>query len=241
MTLMALVHHNPQVTPGRLEPHLSGHDVVEVWAGSGNFPSHVGAAVVMGGFMGAYESTEHPWLIREAAWLESLVSNNVPVLGICLGAQLLAHALGGRAFRAPVPEVGVMQMSLTQAGTMHPVVSAAGPRALFAHQDTFEPPPGATLLAETSSYPAAFEMGSALALQYHPETRLEVARGWVDDPDFDMLDRVGLPPEAFLSQLTAFADEADERAEAMFSAWFHDVARPQRPHEQAGSIAADDV
>ncbi len=241
MARMALVHHNPEVTPGRLEPFLARHDVVEVWAGAGSFPREVEAVVVMGGFMGAYQRTEYPWLIREAAWLESLVAHDVPVLGICLGAQLLAHALGGRAFKAPVPEIGVMRLSLTEAGTMHPVVSAVGTRALFAHQDTFDPPPGATLLAETSSYPAAFEIGSALALQYHPETKIEVAQRWVDDPGFDMLDRVGFPPEAFLGQLAGFAQEADERAGEMFSAWFDRAARPGRLREEAGSIAADDA
>lgn len=241
MARMALVHHNPQATPGRLEPFLARHDVVRVWAGTGHFPSYVEAVVVMGGFMGAYETTAHPWLVREAAWLENLVADDVPVLGICLGAQLLAHSLGGTAFKAPRPEVGVIEVSLTEAGVAHPVVSAVGRRALFAHQDTFELPRGAALLAATSTYPAAFEIGSAVALQYHPETRIDVARSWLDDPSFDLLARAGVAAESFLGALSRFAEEADRRAHDMFSAWFDAIAGPGRSHGEAGSIAADDA
>lgn len=221
MSRIALVNHTPDLSPGRLKPFLDRHDVVEVWAPDGEFPRDVDAAVVMGGFMGAYETSDHPWLVTEKQWLAESVEQDMPVLGICLGSQLLADALGGRAYLAPAPEVGVVEMMPTEEGKRHPVMAALGTRSFFAHQDTFDVPPAATLLARTASHPAAFTQGSALALQPHPETPLWEALSWADEPGFDMPERVGMSREEYMAQLEEFADEAEAAAEKAFGAWFH--------------------
>lgn len=225
MSRVAVVHHNREIAVGRLKPFLRRHVVVDVWAPDADFPHDIDAAVVMGGFMGAYDTDLHPWLDDEKAWLEKRVSEETPVLGLCLGAQLLADVLGGRAFRAPHPEVGVVRVKLTEAGAAHPVISHLGDRAFFAHQDTFDPPADATLLASTGTYPAAFEVGSALAVQPHPETPLDEALAWAEDPRFDMLDRVGMSRDEYARTLRAHAVEAELAAEAMFGAWFGRLAR----------------
>jgi GMP synthase (glutamine-hydrolysing) len=220
MVRVAVVHHNREIGIGRLEEFLVGHDKVDVWAPEATYPVDVEAVVVMGGFMGAYETDLHPWLVDESTWLRLQVESGVPVLGICLGAQLLAHALGGEAFRAPRPEVGVVELHYTEEGRRHPVVSRLGERAFLAHQDTFRLPSDAVLLASTDRYPAAFRIGSAIGIQCHPETPVEEARRWLDFPDFDIPERAGVSRERYISELEEHAQATDHGAREFFAAWF---------------------
>lgn len=220
MVRIAVVHHERDSSVGRLGPHLAQHQTIDVPAWEGAFPAEVDAAIITGGVMGAYDTADHPWLAEEKRWIAGLVEADLPVLGICLGCQLLADSLGGRAYLADLPEVGVIGIHYTTAGANHPIVSLLGERALFVHQDTFELPPGATLLASTAAYPAAFELGSALALQPHPETPAVEAESWADAEDFHLLERAGLPREEYSAQLAAHEDYADAVAEELFGAWF---------------------
>lgn len=220
MPRIAVVHHNRELGLGRLGRPLREHEVTHVWARNGEFPHDIDAVVVMGGFMGVHETEAHPWLEDEKRWLTKRVDEGTPVLGICLGAQLLADALGGRAYRAALPEVGVVDVRLTEAGFRHPVGSRLGSRAFFAHEDTFELPPEGTLLAATESYPSAFECGSALGIQHHPETPLDEALAWADNPAFDLLDRVGMTREEYARALGDHDAEAERAALDLFDAWF---------------------
>jgi GMP synthase-like glutamine amidotransferase len=220
MARIAVVSHNREVGEGRLARHLAGHEVIDVWAPTTEFPEYVDAAVVLGGFMGAYDTPEYPWLEDEKKSIVDLVERNVPVLGICLGSQLIADALGGQAYLAPFPEVGVVEIELTAAGRHHPVVGSLGSRAFLAHQDTFDIPPGATLLASTAVYPTIFEMGSSLAVQSHPEVSADEALTWPDHVEFDMLERAGVDRQEYADQLAEHAGELAEGAERLFGAWF---------------------
>lgn len=220
MVRVAVVNHNVELVPGRLQPFLDRVEAVDVWAPGGVYPDGVDAAVVLGGFMGAYDTVTHGWLEAEKDWVRRLVTADKPVLGICLGAQLLADALGGLAFLAPQPEVGVIEVSLTPEGARHPLARLLGKRAFFAHQDTFRLPPGATLLATTDSYPAVFEVGSALAVQAHPETATDEAIAWADYPEFDLPARIGLSKRDYIEQLRDHRAEAEAAARRLFGAWF---------------------
>lgn len=172
--------------------------------------------------MGAYDVDAFPWLVEEKAWLRGLVQRQVPVLGICLGSQLLADALGGRAFQGGRPEAGLVPLELTPEGRTHPVIRACGDRVFSLHQDTFELPEGATLLARNANYPQAFEFGSALAVQFHPDADADLALEWAKEiPPF--LDRAGVELGDYQAELEAAEPTLDRQSRRLFAAFLEAV------------------
>jgi GMP synthase-like glutamine amidotransferase len=139
--------------------------------------------VVMGGPMGAGDTVEHPYLAREAELIAAMVNAGRPVLGVCLGAQLLARALGARIYRGEQAEIGFGTVSLTQAGLEDPVLGSLGVEILPVmhwHQDTFDLPAQALWLARSELFAhQAFRVGKrAYGLQFHLEVDRELARAW---------------------------------------------------------------
>jgi len=139
--------------------------------------------VVMGGTMGVYEAAQHPFLASEVELLAAAVAANLPVLGICLGAQLLAAALGAEVTRGPVLEIGEGDVILTPEGLEDPVLGPGSDGTLPVvhwHQDTFPLPSGTALLASTGLYrQQAFRAGRrAYGLQFHPEVDVGLAAAW---------------------------------------------------------------
>src|SRR6185436_494359 len=98
------------------------------------------AIVVMGGPMGAYDEADHPWLVEEKRLLREAVEADTPVWGVCLGAQLLASALGARVYRGEQPEVGVLPVHLTSEAADDPVFAGAPDSfpTLQWHGDSFD-------------------------------------------------------------------------------------------------------
>jgi GMP synthase (glutamine-hydrolysing) len=148
------------------------------------FPDGYDALVVMGGGMGVNDVAEHPWIDDELALLRHTVARDVPVLGVCLGAQLLAAACGGSVVRGRVgPELGVCRVHLTDGAESDPLLDGV-PRVTHAVQwhwdEILTLPPGATLLASSPRYPhQAFRVGErAWGLQFHPEARPSMVRRW---------------------------------------------------------------
>lgn len=145
--------------------------------------------VVLGGPMGAYERERYPFLNSSARMLDKAVECELPTLAICLGAQLLAQVAGGRARPGHRLEWGYTGIEFTGAGQEDPVLDGCEGEHFSFHADTFDLPVGTELLAYSEAYPQAFRVGSALALQFHPElspagiTRLLEGRGagLVDD------------------------------------------------------------
>lgn len=134
--------------------------------------------VVLGGPMSAWDEKKHPWLIREMRAMEAFLTAGKPVLGICLGAQLLARILGARLYRGSCSEIGWFPVHATPQARNHPVGEVMPDRfeAFLWHGDTFDIPEGAVHLAESAAFPnQAFALGQVLALQFH----LEVRPDWV--------------------------------------------------------------
>ena len=145
------------------------------------------AIVVMGGPMGAYEEADHHWLADEKRLLREAVAADVPVWGVCLGAQLLAAALGAGVYRGERPEVGLLPVALSPAAAADPVFGAAPSSfpTLQWHGDSFDLPAGATLLASSPVYPnQAFRIGRSYGIQFHLEVTLELATEWGDVPAY---------------------------------------------------------
>jgi GMP synthase (glutamine-hydrolysing) len=184
---LLVVQHEPSSPPGLLAvaAAATGVELQVVEAPGEPVPATLDGAdglVVLGGVMDADETDDYPHLARTIELLADAATRSAPALGICLGAQLAAAALGGRAYPGPAgEEIGWTKVELTAAGRADPVVGALQePVELFEwHHDTFDPPPGATLLAGGAVYPSqAFRLGSVVAVQFHPEVDGPLLAGW---------------------------------------------------------------
>ena len=148
-------------------------------------PGELGGVAVMGGAMGVHDAADHPWLAAERAWLADAVACGLPVLGVCLGAQQLAAALGAEVVTGPAPEVGVGTVDLNAEGRRDPLLGPEGPRLAVVHWhgDTFALPPGAVRLASNGRYEnQAFRFGRLVyGLQFHLEVDDAMARAWAPD------------------------------------------------------------
>jgi len=141
--------------------------------------------VVMGGPMGVTDIARHPHLLSELELIAAAVKAGKPVLGVCLGAQLIAAALHARVFRGEQAEIGAGSVTLTKAGAEDPVLAASGASEIAVvhwHQDTFELPPGAVWLAHSSRYPhQAFRIDPCIyALQFHIEVDRQLLGAWTE-------------------------------------------------------------
>lgn len=124
------------------------------------------AVCLMGGPMSVHDTAAFPWLKDEQRWLGALIAEEIPVLGICLGAQLIAHVLGAPVTRNPQPEIGWMPVTFLDG---HPDLTV-----LHWHGETFGLPDGSDWLARTAVCPhQAFRVGRCLGLQFHLEAGLD--------------------------------------------------------------------
>lgn len=180
--------------------------------------------VSLGGSMGAYEQNLHPWLVEEGRLLARSVAAGIPTLGICLGCQLLAAALGGRSYPAGGRELGCVRVDLTPQGRLDPVARHLDGLAPVSHADTWDLPPGAALLATSDRYRQAFRLGSGLGLQPHVEVAPDVFARWVREKPRAYLERDGIDPEAAIAAVRRNAARQREMAARLFGAWAAEVA-----------------
>jgi GMP synthase-like glutamine amidotransferase len=135
--------------------------------------------------MGVHDADDFPWLTTETAWLTTVVAAGLPVLGVCLGSQLVAAALGAEVTTGETPEIGVGRVALNAAGRADPVLGPEGDGlpVVHWHGDTFAIPDGAVHLASSDRYRnQAFRYGDRVyGLQFHLEVDDEVAAGWRAD------------------------------------------------------------
>ena len=184
------------------------------------------AMVVMGGPMGACDDAEHPWLAAERDCIGAAVRAGLPFFGACLGSQLLAASLGGRVYTGETPEVGVLDVNLTEAAVDDPVMGELPDSfpTLQWHSDSFELPPGAVGLASSPAYAnQAFRVGSAAyAVQFHVEVTSEMAAEWATVPDYARALEQVRGPGALDALLEAFEERREEmsgHAHTLASRW----------------------
>jgi GMP synthase (glutamine-hydrolysing) len=143
--------------------------------------------IMMGGPMGVYEQDAHPWIRCQLHRLAQRLAAHRPTLGVCLGAQMMAAAMGGDVYKGPVKEIGFHAVSVRDGANDNPLREIASVPVLHWHGDTFTLPEGAELLASSHLYPhQAFRRGrNLLALQFHAEMgEDERIHEWIDQsPD----------------------------------------------------------
>ena len=193
------VTHGPSVGPGVFADAVqeAGHELVEwpVQLG-GRAPEGADAVIVLGGAMHPDEDERHGWLTAELRWLEGLLDRGTPLLGICLGSQLVARAAGAEVFRSSESEVGWFPVERAAAAADDPVAGALPERfdAFEWHHYTHSLPGGAVELARSRVCTQAFRLGNAWGVQFHPEVRAEQVEEWLAEDPEDVSD-----PDAFLA------------------------------------------
>ena len=182
--MLHIIQNDPEVPPGNLLEGLNRPCLLHYPYLDGRLPDRtdISALIVLGGAMGANDDARYPflsdlkWLIRE------VVEAGIPYLGICLGGQLLAAALGGRVVSSRWEELGTMPVQLTDDGRCDPLfVGLEQEFCTFQwHHDSFDLPEGALLLAGSAVCPhQAFRVGNnAWGLQFHPEVTAQIIRDW---------------------------------------------------------------
>jgi GMP synthase (glutamine-hydrolysing) len=184
-TLLA-IQHVPWEGPHRILDACRDLQVRTVKPLAGQpLPPHdeVAGAVVMGGPMNVDEVERFPALAAEREWMAEAVERGMPVLGICLGAQLLARALGAEVRPGAAPEIGFAPVEI--ADPDDPVIGGLARRAeaLHWHGDVFDLPEGATHLASSERTPCqAFRLGNAWGVLFHPEADYALVEAWLEVP-----------------------------------------------------------
>ena len=211
MRVLAVVHQD-DAGPGVFADAARERGELEVWRPDEELGPRLvevdpDAVMVFGGAMDAHEEDRHPWLWREKRWLAGLIDREVPILGVCLGAQLLAEAAGGQVRRASEPEIGWLDVRLAPAAAGDPLLGGLPQRFTSFQWHSFEavPPPGATVLAHSEHCLQAYRLGHrAWGIQFHAEVTSAVLEGWIagyaTDPDAV---RIGLDPEALRKESAA--------------------------------------
>ena len=181
----------------------------------------------LGGDQSVRDIATDPMLTAEAAFLREAVEAGLPVFGVCLGAQLVAHALGGRVSRLPRRMVEWTPIAPLDAAQGDPVTGAlpAGAVALHWNEDGFEPPPGAVeLLARAGAGAEAFRYGDRVwGVQFHPEVDPEALDGWYVDGTGE-LDEAGVTEEQARAADAAHLSGQAALSEALFGGFARVVA-----------------
>ncbi len=193
----------------------------------------ISGLVVFGGEMNADEIERYPYLLTQRQLMRRAVDAGLPVLGICLGAQMLARALDARVYRAPLRELGFKPVRITEAGRTDPLLAAfhSGDLVFQWHEDTFDLPAGAELLAAGDDVQVqAFRMGrNAWGVQFHFEVDAEGVDAWlrVAQPSLERVWKRSA--EEVRDELRLYLDAQQRRSRQLFRAFARLIQDPLTP------------
>jgi len=193
----------------------------------------ISGLVVFGGEMNADETDRYPYLLIQRQLMRRAVDAGLPVLGICLGAQMLARALGARVYRAPIRELGFKPIRVTDAGGHDALLGAfqTGDRVFQWHEDTFELPAGADLLATGDDVPIqAFRLGrNAWGVQFHFEVDAQGVEAWLRAAE-PSLERVWKrSADEVRNELRIYLDAQQLRSRVLLAAFAEQVRSGHTP------------
>lgn len=189
-------------------------------------PGEVAAAdllVVLGGSIGVYDDEHYPLLTATKAAVSARLAADRPTLGICLGAQLIAEALGATVAPTGAVEIGYAPLTLTPDGRASPLSALDGEPVLHWHGDAFEIPRGARHLARTPGFPhQAFSIGRALGLQFHLEADHRTIERWLIGQAHE-LHHVGIDPRTIREQAATHGPRLESLAHTAIGSWLDEV------------------
>lgn len=215
-----VLQHVPYEGPGTMATWLAQRGIplscTRLYAGEPlPAPERVDWLIVMGGPMGVHDDAGHLWFAAEKSFIrQCLREGDAAVLGVCLGAQLIAHLLGARVYANPVKEIGWFPISRTDQGRTHPATAAwpDAPEVFHWHGDTFDLPRGAShLAASRNCRHQAFALGDrVIGLQFHLEVTPEAISGMIPANAHDLLG-----PSAAIQSANDMRDDAASRCAAV--------------------------
>jgi GMP synthase-like glutamine amidotransferase len=158
------------------------------------------------------------WITSEVAMVRDAQSAGVPMLGVCFGGQLLAHALGGSVSRSPAPEIGWYDVDSSRTDLV-----PTGPWFEW-HFDRFSIPDGAVEIARNGNASQAFVLGRTMGLQFHPEVDEELLELWLAGNGRDEIAELSLTADQLRDATTRVVDDATKRVHALVRAFVDTVA-----------------
>ena len=193
----------------------------------------VDALMIFGGSMHVDQNGEHRWMDPEKEFIREALDRGTPMLGVCLGSQLLAETAGAEPRRMDEPEIGWYDVEVTEAGAADPVVGPLAPSTkLFEWHHYMAPlPPGAVELARTPACVQAFRVDGkpAWGLQFHAEVTRENLMGWLDGWENSEAVETDLDPDAIRAASERRIEEQNEIGRGLAERFLAEAAR-SAPH-----------
>jgi GMP synthase (glutamine-hydrolysing) len=186
-----------------------------------------GLLVILGGPISVNDTAMFPFLGEEISLLKRRIAADRPTLGICLGAQIIARALGAKVYPGDEKEIGWYDLSLTAAGEQSALryLDAKHCSMLHWHGETFDLPVGAALLASSEKFPhQAFSYGkNILALQFHPEVTQRSMEKWFIGHIGEIMQTDEVSVEKLREDTHRYANQLEMQGELFFNSWFNEV------------------
>jgi GMP synthase (glutamine-hydrolysing) len=245
MRVLSIVHDASPTGGGGLFEQVAVErgDVLDRWVTTNGAapvdPEAWDGVMVFGGVMHPDEDAEHPWLADELRFIGRALENGVPLLGVCLGSQLIARAAGATVRPADAAEVGWCSVDLTDAGVADPLLGVL-PRRVDAfqwHYYTFDLPTGAVELASSPAARQAFRLGDrAWGIQFHAEVERQMLEAWFGEGR----EELGKPLDAVWAETNRHLDAWNRHGRALCTAFLSEAARVAEGQASAGRSGSRD-